>query len=128
MSNSGKIERHVQDLLAAMVDVQMQRLDELLDSRLQWVHGSGAVDTKASLLGRLGGGAQTYNTLDASDLSTLVGAGFAIAMGVVRIDTVRDGKRATARSRFITVWETDDERAALLAWQTTRLPTPSAEH
>jgi hypothetical protein len=128
MSDVAMIERQVQDLLAAMVNGQTLRLDELLDPRLQWVHGSGAADTKASLLGRLGAGAQTYNALDASDLSSLVGAGFAVTTGVVYIDTVRDGKRATARSRFITVWELDGDRATLLAWQTTRLPTPGAEH
>jgi hypothetical protein len=109
----------------AMVAADTAALDTLLSDALAYTHSTGAVDSKASYLQLLAGGALRYETLEfVAPQARLLGTAGLIS-AVMRA-TIRKGDvRREIASSYLAVWERTAAGWVLQAVQATALPARS---
>jgi ketosteroid isomerase-like protein len=89
----------------AMLAGDADSLVSLFSDELQYVHSSGATDTKASLLGKLRSGQLRYLRLEFHELDAREQAGIATVSGRMSATVLRDGLKREVASRFVTAWQ-----------------------
>jgi hypothetical protein len=109
----------------AMVAADTAALDTLLSDALAYTHSTGAVDSKASYLQLLAGGALRYETLEfVAPQARLLGTA-GLVSAVMRA-TIRKGDvRREIASSYLAVWERTAAGWVLQAVQATALPARS---
>jgi hypothetical protein len=109
----------------AMVAADTAALDTLLSDALAYTHSTGAVDSKASYLQLLAGGALRYETLEfVAPQARLLGTA-GLVSAVMRA-TIRKGDvRREIASSYLAVWERTAAGWVLQAVQATALPAKS---
>jgi ketosteroid isomerase-like protein len=106
----------------AMVDGDFAALDKLLADDLLYVHSSGDVDDKKSLIAGMRSGARRYKKITAEDTRYRADGKLAVVTGRASLEVERDGKPQSFKVRFTAVYEKSAVGWRLAAWQTTRLP------
>ncbi|XOV82774.1 MAG: nuclear transport factor 2 family protein [bacterium] len=114
------------DLLAAdrrrrkaMIEVDINVLEGLLDDKLLWTHSSGKTESKSEVIAALAHGSVTYESLDITQDRVLHRHDSFVHQGELHGRAVRDGITKQLKARFTAVWHTDDEQLRLVAWQST---------
>jgi ketosteroid isomerase-like protein len=106
----------------AMVDADLDTLDDLLSDDVIYTHSDASVDTKASYLDTLRAGSLVYLTLEHTTDLVLIRPGVAVVAGTMSGSIRRNGAAKTLNSRAVAVWVSEDGRWRLAAFQPTPIP------
>ena len=107
---------------AAMVDGDLDALDELLSDDVRYAHSNASVDSKASYLELLRTGALVYHQLEHTTEAVVSRPGVVIVGGTMSGSIHMNGVAKTLNSRIAAVWVAEGERWRLLAFQPTPIP------
>ena len=105
---------------AAMVDADLDTLDDLLSDDVIYTHSDASVDTKTSYLDMLRSGRLVYLALEHTTDLLLTRPGVAIVAGTMSGSIRMHGAAKTLNSRVAAVWLSEGGRWRLAAFQ----PTP----
>jgi len=108
----------------AMVRGDTAALDGLLADDLVYTHSSGKVDSKASLIDDIKAGRLRYKVIRPEDPRLGVYGDTAVATGQAAVEVNNRGQELNMKLRYIDVWVKRGGRWQMVAWQSTRLPTP----
>jgi ketosteroid isomerase-like protein len=107
---------------AAMVDADLDALDELLSDDVMYAHSDATVDSKASYLELLRNGTLVYHSLEHSTETVVSRPGVVVVGGTMSGSIHMHGAAKTLNSRVAAVWVAEGDRWRLLAFQPTRVP------
>jgi ketosteroid isomerase-like protein len=107
---------------AAMVEADLDTLDELLSDDVMYAHSDASVDSKASYFEMLRNGTLVYDALEHTTESVLSRSGVAIVSGTMSGSIHMHGAAKTLNSRVAAVWIAENGRWRLAAFQPTRIP------
>jgi ketosteroid isomerase-like protein len=107
---------------AAMVDGDLDALDELLSDDVMYAHSDASVDSKASYLEMLRTGALVYHELEHTTEAVVSRPGVVIVGGTMSGSIHMNGVAKTLNSRVAAVWIAEDGRWRLAAFQPTPIP------
>jgi ketosteroid isomerase-like protein len=107
---------------AAMVDGDLDALDELLSDDVMYAHSDASVDSKASYLEMLRTGALIYHELEHTTEAVVSRPGVVIVGGTMSGSIHMNGSAKTLNSRVAAVWIAEDGRWRLAAFQPTPIP------
>ena len=100
----------------------LDALGKLLGDDLTYTHSTGALQTKAQLLGDLKSGKLQFKKIEPSDLLVRVFGATAIINGTAKIAVVSDGQPKDVTVRFTDAWVKRGGAWQMVAWQSTKLP------
>lgn len=106
----------------AMRAADVPALRALLAPDLRYVHSTGTVDSRDSLLAKLAGGGLTYRRLDLAPLAVTRCGDAALIAGEMRAELLRDGQLRQVASSYLAVWRRQGPDWQLTACQGTALP------
>lgn len=106
----------------AMLAGDVLALGELLAPELRYVHSTGTVDSRDSLLHKLAAGAIAYRELELAPLTVTPRGDALIVAGEMRAQVLRGGELRQVCSSYLAVWRRQDRRWQLAACQGTALP------
>jgi len=109
---------------AAMVDADLDTLDDLLADDVIYTHSDASVDTKKSYLDMLRAGELMYLDVEHTTDLVLTRPGGAIVAGTMSGSSRMHGAAKTLNSRVEAVWLSEGGRWRLAAFQ----PTPIKGH
>jgi ketosteroid isomerase-like protein len=107
---------------AAMVDADLDALDELLSDDVMYAHSDATVDSKASYLELLRNGTLVYHSLEHRTETVVSRPGVVVVGGTMSGSIHMRGAAKTLNSRVAAVWVAEGDRWRLLAFQPTRVP------
>jgi ketosteroid isomerase-like protein len=107
---------------AAMVDADLDALDELLSDDVMYAHSDATVDSKASYLELLRNGTLVYHSLEHRTEMVVSRPGVVVVGGTMSGSIHMHGAAKTLNSRVAAVWVAEGDRWRLLAFQPTRVP------
>ena len=107
---------------AAMVDADLDALDELLSDDVMYAHSDATVDSKASYLELLRNGTLVYHSLEHRTEAVVSRPGVVVVGGTMSGSIHMHGAAKTLNSRVAAVWVAEGDRWRLLAFQPTRVP------
>jgi len=107
----------------AMLAGDVQALGALLAPDLRYVHSTGTVDARDSLLHKLATGAIAYRQLELAPLAVTCCGHAAIVAGEMRAQVLRGGELRQVASNYLAVWRRQGTGWQLAACQGTALPT-----
>ncbi|WP_219418363.1 nuclear transport factor 2 family protein [Pseudonocardia nigra] len=107
---------------AAMVDADLDTLDELLGDEVIYTHSNAAVDDKATYLETMRSGTLVYLALEHRVDTVFSRPGLAIACGTMSGAVRLHGSEKTLDNRVVAVWVADGRRWRLAAFQSTPVP------
>ena len=107
---------------AAMVDADLDALDELLSDDVMYAHSDATVDSKASYLEVLRTGKLVYHSLEHTTDAVITRPGMAIVSGTMSGSIRMNGVARTLNSRVVAVWVAEDGQWRLAAFQPTPIP------
>ena len=106
----------------AMLKADVATLGRILGDDLTYVHGSGVVDTKQSLLASISSGKMKYVAFDEIDLKVRVYGGAAVLTGKLAVKAKRGDENLDLTLGLTGVYAKGASGAwKLVAWQTTKL-------
>ena len=105
----------------ALLDGDAPALGLLLSDDMNWVHGSGKIDSKSSLIAAIASGSLLVHRLDHSDVTIRSYGDLALVAGTFELDATGGGNRRQARNRFCALWCADESGLRLVHFQSTRL-------
>ena len=107
---------------AAIVDADLDALDELLSDDVMYAHSDATVDSKASYLELLRNGTLVYHSLEHRTETVVSRPGVVVVGGTMSGSIHMHGAAKTLNSRVAAVWVAEGDRWRLLAFQPTRVP------
>ena len=128
VQTAAEVEREVLQADAArvkaLVENDVDALEQLLADDLTYVHSNGMLDTKESYIGGLRSGHSRYLTMDMSDVevrsfgdSALINAKFNARVKV-------GDREVNPQPRVLIAYAKRDGRWQMVAWQSTPIATP----
>jgi hypothetical protein len=106
----------------AMLDADLDTLDELCADELSYTHSSGVRDTKAEYFGKIRSGYYVYHRIDHPVERVEVAGDTAIVAGRMTADLDSNGVRKTIDNLALSVWTRSAGQWRLLAYAPTRPP------
>ena len=127
MTTSDQITRAELDELedrryAAMVDADLDALDELLSDDVLYAHSNASVDSKESYLKLIRTGALVYHELQHTTDDVVSRPGLVILSGTMTGSIHMNGVAKTLNSRVAAVWVDEGGAWRLAAFQPTPIP------
>jgi len=113
--------------IRAMVDADLDALDELLADDLVYHHTTGRVDSKAALIASLAPGGIDYQLIEPQDSTLRLYGNTAVVTGHAALKVIAAGQTHDLSILFTEVYVLSD-RWRLVSWQSTRLPPPASEN
>ena len=107
--------------MAAMVSLDISKLNDILADELTYTHSSAKVDTKASLIEAMSSGANAYTALEPSEVVAKDLGHVVVLTGAAAMTVSLGGRLTSFRVRFIDVYAEQDGVWRMVAWQSTRL-------
>ena len=107
--------------MAAMVTLDVGRLNDILADELIYTHSSAKVDSKASLIEAMASGTNAYTALEPSEVVAKDLGPVVVLTGVASMSISLSGRLTSFRVRFIDVYVNQDGAWRMVAWQSTRL-------
>lgn len=111
-----------QKRLRAMVDADLDALEALLDDDLVYIHTTGAIDTKSSLIESIVSGSLDYTRIVPTDTVLRLEGKAAIITGSAELGVIAGGTAHAASIRFTEVYVDAGDGWRLASWQSTRVP------
>ena len=109
---------------AAMIAVDTVELADILGPDLTYTHTTGQTETKAQFLATLRSRSLKYESIDPDSVQVRIHRGTAVVTGRSAMQIVVGDRALSFAIRFIEVYQWNEGRWQLLAWQSTRLPEP----
>jgi ketosteroid isomerase-like protein len=106
----------------AMIETDLETLDQLLDDRVSYAHSSGVRDTKAEYLEKVRSGYYDYLRIDHPVERVEVVGDTAIVVGRMTCDLTVQGTAKTIDNLALAVWTRAAGDWRLLAYAPTTLP------
>jgi len=106
----------------AIVNVDVETLDVILDDNMIFTHASGKIDTKESFLHSLGAGSLVYNKIDIEDIEVRLYDSCGIVTGKLLLDITVRGEGRKLELLFTTVWVSEQHGWKVAAYQSTHNP------
>mgnify|MGYP001593895374 FL=1 len=106
----------------AMRTGDTQALGALLAPTLRYLHSTGAVDTRDSLLAKLARSEIAYERLDLAPRLLAHTPDTAVVEGEMQAEVLRGGLRREIATRYLAVWLREGDAWQLVACQGTALP------
>ena len=106
----------------AMVDADRAVLDALLADDLVYIHTTGAVDTKASLMDSIVSGRVDYVQLDSDESRQRVAGDAVVVTGTAQLAVVAGGSEHALTIRYTEIYVPAGDGWQLASWQSTRVP------
>lgn len=107
--------------MAAMVSLDVSKLNDILAEGLTYTHSSAKVDTKASLIEAMSSGTNAYTALEPSEVVAKDLGQVVVLTGMAAMTVSLGGRLTSFRVRFIDVYVEQDGVWRMVAWQSTRL-------
>ena len=107
--------------LRAMMNADTPGLGEVLDDDLRWVHASGVVDSKPTLLASIDSGRLDYQSITPFDEQVRLYDGIGLITGCISLSVVVDHVPREVQNLFTSVWRPTSGGWLLVNWQTTRV-------
>ena len=107
---------------AAMLDGDLDVLDELCADELSYTHSNGVRDTKAEYFAKLREGYYVYHRIDHPVERVELAGDAAVVVGRMTADLDSGGVRKSIDCLALAVWSRGDDRWRLLAYAPTPLP------
>jgi ketosteroid isomerase-like protein len=108
--------------LRAMVEADRVALEALLADDLVYIHTTGVIDTKSSLIESIVSGIVDYTRLVTTDATLRLAGNVAIVTGTADLGVLAGGTAHAAIIRFTEVYVDTDDGWRLVSWQSTRVP------
>ena len=106
----------------AMLAADCVALGALLAPDLRYVHSTGGIETRESLLAKLAAGQTVYRQLAFENLATILTKDCAIVSGEMRAQVQRGEELRAIASCYLAVWVWREAAWQLAAFQGTTLP------
>ena len=106
----------------AMIDGDLETMDQLCADELSYAHSSGVRDTKQEYFAKVRSGYYDYHSIDHPVERVEVVGDTAIVAGRMTADLTVDGTRKTIDNLALAVWTKDGGEWRLLAYAPTSLP------
>lgn len=114
------IRRYEDERYRAMIDVDVEALERLLDPQLVYTHSSGIVDTKRSYIDGVRDGVFDYRDIERVDETIIVRGDHALVSNRCRMDIYVGGTRKALDNHVLAVWSRQDgDRWSFLALHST---------
>lgn len=107
--------------MAAMVSLDVGKLNDILADELIYTHSSAKVDSKASLIEAMSSGTNAYAALEPSEFVAKDLGQVVVLTGAAAMTVSLSGRLTSFRVRFIDVYANQDGMWRMIAWQSTRL-------
>ncbi len=117
-----EIRRAEKAWAAAVMRVDAQALEKILDDQLIYAHSTGVIESKAQYLDRLRRRAQKYDLIEHQQITVRLHGDAAVAHSQVRMKGVSDQVPFDNRLMMLHLWVKHGGQWWLAAHQTTRLP------
>jgi hypothetical protein len=105
----------------AMIGADVESLSELLGDELAWIHATGKLDDKETVLTSIGEGATVYERITVRDETIRFVEGVALLSGLASMTLVSRGTRKELENRFTIVWTPAGDSYRAVNWQSTSL-------
>jgi Domain of unknown function (DUF4440) len=96
-------------------------MDRIMADGMIWIHASGAVDTKASMIEKFGSDAMKYHSLDRKQMDVSIYGDCAVTYGLIEFDGQVGDVRKQLTNRFMGVWCLQQGEVRLVSWQSSRM-------
>ena len=114
--------------IAAIKSPDRHRLTAIFSDDLRHAHSSGIVDTKASLIDNLLSGRTKYFGYDHLERAfTFPAPGIALMTGRARFQAESAAGKIDSILSYLAVWREENGQWRILAWQSCKLPPPTAQ-
>ena len=120
MLTIAEVERIEEQRVAAMIAADTATLTRLFHDDLRWVHASGGMDTKQSMIAQFADGSMRCFAIDRTDVLVRVFGDAGVVLGTVTMDAQVSGMRKSVVSRVCGVWVAGADGAQLVSWQSAR--------
>jgi ketosteroid isomerase-like protein len=108
---------------AATVKSDGAALGKLLADDLNYIHSTGAIDSKATFIDKLKSGEQKYLKFDHEDIDVRLYGATAVLTSTARVESITKGVKGPPNHlRFIHVWYYSKGAWQLVAHQSLRIP------
>jgi CubicO group peptidase (beta-lactamase class C family) len=106
----------------AMIDVDMEKLEEFLADDLTYTHTTGWVETKAEFLSTVESGKINYMEVTPREVSVRIYGDIAVMTGLSKMRGAVGDNEVSFTIRFVDVSRRAGDSWQLVAWQSVRLP------
>ena len=106
----------------AMVEADRDALEAILADDLVYIHTTGVVDSKSSLIESIVSGAVDYTRLVPAETTLRLVGNVALVTGTADLGVLAGGTTHAARIRFTEVYVATVDGWRLVSWQSTRVP------
>jgi hypothetical protein len=103
-----------------MIDAQTDVLSGVFDDDLLWIHASGVIDSKRSLLASIDSGRLDYRSIEPSEERIRLYENVGLITGSIALDVTIDDVALNVRNLFTGVWRQAGGDWRLVNWQTSR--------
>ena len=104
----------------AMINAQTGLLSGLFDDDLLWIHASGVIDSKRTLLTSIDSGRLDYRSIEPSNERVRLYENIGLITGSIVLDVAIDHVARNVRNLFTSVWQHTSSGWRLVNWQTSR--------
>jgi len=104
----------------AMINAQTGLLSGLFDDDLLWIHASGMIDSKRTLLTSIDSGRLDYRSIEPSNERVRLYENIGLITGSIVLDVAIDHVARNVRNLFTSVWQHTSSGWRLVNWQTSR--------
>ena len=104
----------------AMINAQTGLLSGLFDDDLLWIHASGMIDSKRTLLTSIDSGRLDYRSIEPSNERVRLYENIGLITGSIVLDVTIDHVARNVRNLFTSVWLHTSSGWRLVNWQTSR--------
>lgn len=105
--------------LEAMQQGDTERLAELMDDDIQWIHGSGRIETKDEMLATVRRGRLQDLSVAYREETVRTKGDVALLSGIATISAMIDGNPRKMEHRFTAIWSGFEGQPKMLNWQPT---------
>jgi hypothetical protein len=115
--------------IAATIAADRARLEAVYSDQLHYSHSNGRVDSKASQIQGIVGGANRYNLEYKERKFAPAAPGIVLMTGrmLMHLTSREGGQKTTLDLNFLAVWREENGRWRFLAWQSCRSSPPAAK-
>jgi|SRR5882757_2972915 hypothetical protein len=104
----------------AMINAQTDLLSGMFDDDLLWIHASGVIDSKRTLLTSIDSGRLDYRSIEPSNERVRLYENIGLITGSIVLDVTIDHVARNVRNLFTSVWQHTPNGWRLVNWQTSR--------
>jgi ketosteroid isomerase-like protein len=120
--STAEIEAMEDQRWSAMIDADLDKLDQLFHPQMTYTHSNAFVEDKASYLNSIETKRFDYRSAERSDTKIVVEGPTAVVTGRAEIQVVAGGREVALSLRYTAVWVHVDGTWRFIAWGSTSIP------